>query len=147
MLKLLAADVADLEVISAAAQDALVRAGDIVYDQRARRFSAQLSRFRWEKANAHGPYERVRAALAFEGVLGVKTLNFRREPADAVADILALRFEADEEPPGGTVRIVLAGGGEIALDVEALDAALIDLGPVWPTQRRPDHDRAERQKT
>ncbi len=144
MLKLLAADVADLEVISAAVQDSLIRAGDVIYEPRTRRFSAQLSRFRWEKANAQGPFERVRAALAFEGVLGVKTKNFRREPADAIADLLSLRFDAAEEPPGGNARLVLAGGGEIALDVEALDVTLVDLGPIWPTQRRPDHDRAER---
>lgn len=146
MLKLRAEDPADLDVISAAVQDALVRAGDIAYDARARRLSAQLSRFRWEKAGASGPYERVRAALSFESVMSVKTKNFRREPGDAIADILSLQFIGADEPPGGAARIVLAGGGEIALDVEALDVTLVDLGPVWPTQRRPDHERAEREQ-
>jgi hypothetical protein len=34
---------------------------------------------------------------------------------------------------------MLAGGGEILLDVECLDALLMDFGPSWSTPRRPDH--------
>lgn len=140
MLRLLAEDVADLEVIAAAVQDALVRVGELSFDEKARRFSAGLARFRWEAAGAHGPYERVRAALSFDGVKGVKARKLRRDAPDAVASILSIKFEADEEPPGGTARLVLAGGGEIALELECLDVTLADLGPTWPTPRRPDHD-------
>ncbi len=142
-LKLLAHDIADLEVISSAVQDALVRAGDLHFEPRARRFAAQLARFRWETAADLGPYERVQAALSFEGVLGVKTKRFRREEPEALASILDIRFDLDEEPPSGVARIVLAGGGEIALTVEALDVTLIDFGAAWPTPRRPDHERAD----
>lgn len=141
-LHLLAQDVADLDVMSAAVQDALVKAGDLVFDAKARRFTAILARFRWEGAGEHGPYERVAAGLAFDSVLRVRTRRLRRDEADAVADILALRFDADEEPPGGIVRLLLAGDGEIALDVECLDATLTDYGAAWPTPRRPDHERA-----
>ena len=62
--------------------------------------------------------------------------------ADALAAILSLSFAPDEEPPGGTLRLFLAGGGEIALEVECLDALLMDVGPAWPTPRRPDHEKA-----
>jgi hypothetical protein len=140
MLHLLAEDAADLEVISAAVQDALVRVGELTFDEKARRFSAGLARFRWEIAGAHGPYERVRAALSFDSVKAVKARKLRRDPPDALAAILSIKFEADEEPPGGTARLVLAGGGEIALELECLDVTLADLGPAWPTPRRPDHD-------
>lgn len=142
MLHLLAEDATDLEVIAAAAQDALVRVADLAFDAKARRFSADVARFRWEVAGDHGPYERVRAALSFESVTGVRTRNLLRDHPDALASILSLKFDADEEPPGGVARLVLAGGGEIALDVECLDVTLADLGPAWPTPRRPDHDRA-----
>lgn len=141
-LKLLASEIADLEVISAAVQDSLVRAGDIHFDPKARRFTAAIARFRWEQAGARGPYERVRAALSFDSVLGVRSKHVRRDAADAIADILAIEFNAAAEPPGGIARIVLAGGGEIALDVECLDVTLADIGPVWATPRRPDHERA-----
>ena len=140
-LRLMAEDVADLEVLSAAAQDALVRMGEVFYDARARRLSALISRFRWEKADG-GQYERVRAALSFEGVLHVKSRRVRLDATDALASILSIAFEANEEPPGGVVRLLLAGGGEIAAEVECLDALLVDIGDAWRTPRKPDHEKA-----
>lgn len=140
-LKLMAEDVADLEVISAAAQDALVRVGDLAYDKKARRFSALVSRFRWEKSGGGG-HERIQAALAFDGVLNVKSRKLRLDTPDAVASILQVKFQADEEPPGGVVRLVLAGDGEIALGVECLDVVLSDMGDAWMTPRKPDHEKS-----
>lgn len=142
MLKLMAEDAADLDIIGAAVQDALVRVGDMSFDRKTRRFTALINRFRWETAGEHGPYERVRAALSFEGVLGVKSRRVRHDAQEALASILSIGFLPEEEPPGGVVRLLLAGGGEIAIDVECLDAVLVDLGPVWPTPRRPEHERA-----
>lgn len=143
MLKLMAEDAGDLDIIAAAVQDALVRMGDITLDARARRFTALLNRFRWETAGENGPYERVRAALSFEGVLKVKSRKIRRGADDSVASILSVAFAPAPEPPGGEVRMTLAGGGEIAIEVECLDAVLVDLGPVWRTPRRPDHDASQ----
>lgn len=142
MLKLMAEDAADLDIIGAAVQDALVRVGEISVDKKARRFTAMINRFRWESAGEHGPYERVRAALSFDGVMGVKSKRVRQDVSDALASVLSVHFEPDAEPPSGVVRIVLAGGGEIVVEVECLDAVLVDVGPVWPTPRRPDHERA-----
>ena len=141
-LRLLAEDAADLDVLAAAAQDALVRAGDLSFDPKARRFSALISRFRWEKAEGAGPFERVQAGLSFESVLKVKSRRLRRDAPDALASILSLAFEPAEEPPGGVVRVLFAGGGEVSLGVECLDAVLVDLGAAWPTPRRPDHEKA-----
>jgi len=140
VLKLLAEDVADLDIIAAAAQDALVRMGDLSFDPKARRFTAIINRFRWETAEGEGPFERVRAAISFDGVLGVKSRRVRKDAPDALASLLSLAFNPAEEPPGGEVRLTLAGGGEIGLDVECLDAVLVDIGPVWRTPRRPDHE-------
>lgn len=142
LLKLMAEDAADLEILAAAAQDALVRMGDISYDKKARRFALLINRFRWEEAAESGPFERVRSALSFEGVLSVKSRKVRFDAADALASVLSVGFTPAEEPPGGEVRLVLAGGGEIALDVECLDALLMDLGATWQTPRRPDHEKA-----
>ena len=141
-LKLLAEDAADLDIVAAAVQDALVRVRDISFDKKARRFAAMINRFRWETANERGPFERTRSALSFEGVLSARSRNLRHESPDALAAILSVSFEADTEPPGGTVKLLLAGGGEIALEVECLDALLLDIGAPWPTQRRPDHEKA-----
>lgn len=140
-LRLMAEDAADLEIISAAVQDALVRVGDIHYDAKARRFTALINRFRWETAD-EGRSERVRAALSFESVLSVKSKRLRTESGDALASILSVGFSPDAEPPGGCVEIMLAGGGEIAIGVECIDALLIDIGEAWRTPRRPDHERS-----
>ena len=141
-LKLMAEDAADLDLISAAAQDAIVRMGDISIDKRQRRFAVLINRFRWEAGDAKAPFERVRAALSFEGVLGVKSRRVRPDMPDSVASLLSIGFIPDEEPPGGVVRLMLAGGGEIALEVECLDGLLIDMGQTWRTPRRPDHEKA-----
>jgi hypothetical protein len=142
LLKLMAEDAADLDIIAAAAQDALVRAGDISVDKRARRFVLILNRFRWETANENGPYERIRAGLSFESVLAVKSRKVRTDMPDALAALLALQFTPAAEPPGGIVRLVLAGGGEFELEVECLDATLVDFGAPWRTPRRPDHEHS-----
>jgi hypothetical protein len=142
MLKLMAEDAADLDIIAAAAQDALLRVGDVSYDKKARRFAAMINRFRWEQAGGKGPFERVRSALSFESVLSVKSRKLRMDSPDAVASLLSVNFTPDIEPPGGNVRLLFAGGGEIALEVECLDALLMDMGATWRTPRRPDHEKA-----
>lgn len=142
MLKLMAEDVADLDIIAAAAQDALLRVGDISYDKKARRFAALINRFRWERAEEQGPFERVRSALSLESVLSVKSRKVRMDSPDAVASLLSISFIPDADPPSGVVHLVFAGGGEISLEVECLDALLMDMGAAWRTPRRPDHEKA-----
>ncbi|MBK8542412.1 MAG: DUF2948 family protein [Caulobacteraceae bacterium] len=141
LLRLMAEDAGDLDIIGAAVQDALVRVGEISFDKKARRFTVMINRFRWETAAEKGPYERVRSALSFDGVLGVKSRRVRADIDEALASLLSIGFIPEEEPPGGVVRLLLAGGGEIAVDVECLDAVLIDTGPTWTTPRRPDHEQ------
>jgi hypothetical protein len=141
-LRLLAEDATDLEVIAAAAQDALLKMADVSYDRKARRFALLINRFRWETAEDKGPYERVRAALSFESVLGVRVRHVRQDVPEALASVLSVNFLPAEEAPGGEVRLVLAGGGELALDVECLDVTLVDIAPPWSTPRRPDHEKA-----
>jgi hypothetical protein len=138
-LRLKAEGPEDLEVISAALQDAVLQIGDAVYDARSRRFTAVVNRFRWETAGGRGPYERVRAALSFESVTGVRSARVARADSSAVASLLSLAFDADDEPPGGALRLVLAGGGEIRLDIECVDGLLLDMGAPWPTPRKPFH--------
>ena len=137
-LRLLAEDADDLEVISAAVQDAVAHVGDIEWDARGRRLTIALNRYCWE---APGVLlgERVRAGLQFGSVLGVKGRNLRREPKEAVVELLAVSFEPGE-PPGGLIRLAFAGGGDLALTVECIDAALADVSPPWLTPRTPAHE-------
>jgi len=137
-LKLLAEDEDDLAVISAALQDAVAKVGDIEWDPKGRRFTLALNRYLWETpAGLLGA--RVRAGLQFASVLAVKSRNLRRDPPEAVVELLALSFEP-ADPPGGAIRLAFAGGGDLELTVECVDVALADVSSPWPTPSTPAHE-------
>jgi hypothetical protein len=137
-LRLLAEDEDDLAVISAALQDAVAKVGDMQWDAKGRRFTLALNRFLWEAPGAllGG---RVRAGLQFGSVLGVKSRNLRRDAPEAVVELLAVSFEPGAAP-GGQIRLAFAGGGDVLLDVECIDAALADVSVPWPTPSTPAHE-------
>ena len=137
-LRLLAEDEDDLAVISAALQDAIAKVGDIEWDARGRRFTLALNRYLWEVPGGLLG-NRVRAGLQFASVLAVKSRNLRRDPPDAVIELLAVRFEPGEAP-GGVIRLAFAGGGDLELTVECVDAALADVSAPWPTSSTPAHE-------
>lgn len=140
-LKLLAEDVEGLGVIAAAVQDALVKPEDIKLDSRSRTFGLEINRFQWERAGKRIPYFRSRAVLAFAGVQGVRSRAVSRD-IDAVHALIDVRFEPAAEPPAGVLTLTFAGQTQIQLNVECLDVTLADIGPPWPTRRKPDHEKA-----
>ena len=134
-LRLLAHDADDLQVISAALQDAVVRLAEIVYAPLARTVTIPLTRFRWE-AEAE---ERVQAAIQFGDVLAFKVRGMDPRARDAACSLLAIEF-APEAPPGGGVVLLFAGCGDLRLDVECIDAALIDISEPWVVAAKPQHE-------
>jgi DUF2948 family protein len=140
-LRLLAQDADDLAVIAAALQDAIGKVGDIRFDPADHTLTMALNRFRWE-AEGEARHERIRAALQMGSVVSVQARKVRREPRDAVVELLTVAFEAGE-PPGGAVLLTFAGGGDIRVEVECLDVALADVSAPWPSRHAPQHDLAE----
>lgn len=145
-LRLSAEDATDLEVISAFLQDAVTRVGDLAYLPGARRFAMVVNRFRWEgetatskQPSAQRTHERVRTGLHFENVLRAQARGLKRDNPQGVLNLLAIRFE-ELDAPSGIVVLTFSGGGELRLEVEALDAHLSDLGLVWSTSNLPAHD-------
>jgi hypothetical protein len=134
-LRLLAQDAEDLEIISAAVQDAIAKVGDIAYEAASRRLTVALNRYRWEATGG----QRVRAALQFGGVMSVQSRKLRRDPKDAVVELLSVGFEPGEAP-GGVVVLSFSGGGDLKAEVECLDAVLADLSQPWPTPNAPSHN-------
>jgi hypothetical protein len=134
-LRLLAQDAEDLEIISAALQDAIARVGDIAYEAASHQLTVALNRYRWEVEGG----QRVRAALQFGGVMSVQSRKLRRDPKDAVVELLNVGFEPGEAP-GGVVTLSFAGGGDLKAEVECLDAVLADLSQPWPTPNAPNHN-------
>jgi hypothetical protein len=140
-LNLLADDAEDLKVISAALQDAVCTIADISFEKASRRLTVSLNRFRWEAAAKRGG-ERVRSGLQLGGVLDVKAKNLRRDAPKGVLSLLTVSFEPGEAP-GGVIGLSFAGGGELKVAVECIDAVLADVSRPWPTPRRPAHDLSE----
>lgn len=136
-LRLLAQDADDLAVVSAALQDAVAKIGDIAFEPKARRLTVAFNRFRWEGGGKSR--ERVRAGLQLGGVLGVQSRKLRRDAKNAVVELLALTFEPGEAP-GGAVVFTFAGGGDLRVQVECLEAVLADVSMPWPTPRAPTHE-------
>jgi len=134
-LKLLAEDAEDLAVVSAALQDAVAKVGDIVFEAKARLLTIAFNRFRWEA----GARQRVRSALQLGGVLSVQARKIRRDRRDGVLELLTIGFEP-QEAPGGLLTLSFAGGGDLRVQIECVDAVLADISEPWPTPREPAHD-------
>ena len=135
-LRLLAEDAEDLAIISAALQDAILRPADIVWEKTARRLTIEFSRFCWECGGT-----RVRSAMQFGDVQAVQSRGLPRLP-DTHLELLALDF-APGELPGGWVTLMFAGGGDLRLEVECLDAVVVDISDRWPARAAPSHPEDE----
>jgi hypothetical protein len=146
-LRLKALDADDLAVISSLVQDAVFPASEMRWQVKERRFAILLNRFRWEDADRatkrRRSFERVQSVLVVEDVLKVQSQGVNRGDVDMVMSLLSLSWVAGED---GTGRLLLslAGDGEIALDVEALEVLLKDVTRpyVAPSGKAPAHDGA-----
>jgi len=141
-LKLTAEDEEDLAILSVHLQDAVTRVGDLAYLPKSRRFAAFVNRFCWEGCPEGSPGERTRAGLHFDNVLSVKALNVKQSDPDAIVQLLALRFEPSGDG-AGHIDLMLAGGGCIRLEVEAIEGSLRDISEHWPARARPAHSLEE----
>ena len=143
LLRLIAMDDEDLNVLSVQLQDAILRVEDMAYVPQERRFAAILNRFDWLSATGEGQapeaaYERCRCALRFERVTGAQYRNLALSDKSGALELLAVNFEPGDLP-GGIITLIFCGGGEIRLHVEFIEAELRDLGPVWKTRAMPEH--------
>jgi hypothetical protein len=137
-LKLTALDPADLEIISAHMQDAVITIGDIRFLKASKKFALIANRFLWQMQKP--PYERRRTGLSFDRVLSAKSHRILQGADDAILSLLSISFTPGEDP-SGTIVLTFSGGGAINLEVECIEARLEDLGPAWETPNLPSHDR------
>jgi hypothetical protein len=125
---------------------------DILWQPREHRFVVALNRFDWmNAADARGAknpddaapdYRRCRTALRFERVNTCKCRDLDPLDRNAVLNLLAVEF-AERDPPAGTVTLTFSGGAAIRLEVECLEAELVDLGEVFSAVLCPDHFAAD----
>ena len=116
LLKLVALDNDDIEVLSAHVQDSVVKVGDVLWRPSEKRLIIVLNRF-------------------------VKCRNVSCSDKDAVLNLLAVEFSPTDSP-AGHVTLTFSGGIAVRLDVECLEVELADLGPVWATAACPAHVEA-----
>lgn len=133
-LKLRAADVDDLVVLSAQLQDAIAPVADMQYVPVERRFLIVFNRFRWELPDRADPFERTLSAFEIHQVERVLFRGFALADRDKLLELLQLGYQ------DGELQLVFAGEAAIRLRVDALDCRLEDFGEPWPTKRRPRHD-------
>lgn len=157
-LKLVALEEDDVKIVSAHVQDALVKVSDILWLPGDHRFVMALNRFDWMAAvngdafpadasiavlNKAGDYRRCRTALRFERVISCKCRGLDQNNKNAMLNLLAVEFTAGEAP-AGDVTLTFSGGGMIRLEVECLEAELVDLGEIFAAFSCPDHFAAPR---
>ena len=131
-LRLLAQDEEDLRILSTYLQDASLRAGDLAYLPRARRFALTLDRFCWECATQGSATGlRVHAGLHFDGVLRARASKIDRADPEMALKLLGIDFGGGRDG-GGTIDLYFEGGGCVRLDVECIDAALRDMDAPRP---------------
>ena len=143
-LRLKAESGEDVPVVAALLQDAVLPSSEISWMPRRRSFAALVNRFRWEDkeaADAAGrPYERTRAMLVIDSVIRVAASGVDPRDKDLVLSILDLAYEPGEDG-SGRLRLILAGDGEIAIDVECVDLRLADVTRPYraPSGKAPAH--------
>lgn len=147
-LKLMALDEEDLSIISAHCQDAIVRLDELAYLKSSRRFAIIMNRFDWESAHEgkQKQFRRRRAALRFECVDHASRLNLPQGDQKQAKELLAIHFQPTTLP-AGSIHLIFAGGGEIKLAVECIEAELRDLGAIWETDSRPNHQLPDEDST
>lgn len=147
LLKLIALDKEDLEIISAHLQDAVVKVDEIVWQPEAHRLVVALNRFDWEAATTETPaWQRRRSALRFDRVLSFKSRNVQPADKDKVLNLLALDF-TEIDAPAGVVTLSFSGDVALRLDVECIESEVVDLGPVWATSCCPDHEKSQSEES
>ena len=144
-LKLIAMDDEDLNIVSAHVQDAALRAQDIMFDKRTRKLALALNRYVWERdgritGERRRTPERRRAMLHFERVRAVRSTGVKRD-GEQVLSLLAIGFEpTGADDAAGTVELTFSGDAALRLDVECVEARLLDTDASWAAVARPDHD-------
>ena len=142
-IKLLAMDADDLVVMSALVQDAIAKPVEMRRLSGERAFVMVVDRLAREQgAEREGilrrrkVWQRRRAVLDFRTVTGAKRRGFSGGDEEPMV-LLAITHEPGEAEQ--TITLHFAGGAEVRLAVEAIEARLTDLGAAWKSDNTPRH--------
>ena len=146
-VRLRAASVSDVEVISALLQDAIIPGEDMTFDSAGRRFVMVANRFCWDRPPLEGVtsesgasvYERRLCGVRIEGVNGVESAGMPATRRGALFNLLAITVA---DAADAKVEILFSGGVSLRLAVDDVSILAEDLDDGRPTSVMPAHDRA-----
>ena len=139
-LKLIGKNKEDLKVISAYLQDSVVTVKDIVFLKKNRTFIMIVNRFMWEdiEKGVFRENKRIRCALKFDEVIGVKSKNINQKNKNKILECLAIKCISASNKTYN-IKIFFSGDGLITIISEAIDVILDDLGKPWKVKYVPKH--------
>ncbi len=133
LLKLLAKDEADIQVIAAVLQDAIAPVSEMKYLPAEKNFVLVVQRFCWDCAREGADYQRIETALDIEGVENVQFMGFDPAETAGMLELLTITIEGD------ALQLVFAGEARLKLKVGDWTLKMRDFGEPWPTTHKPSH--------
>ncbi|MCF8466486.1 MAG: DUF2948 family protein [Sneathiella sp.] len=142
-LKLFAAEIDDMEVLSAACEGMISSPGEMSFLKSPRAFTIMGSRFKWEDApkrpSEGEPWFRIRSGIYFGDILAVKTAGISQKKPTEALELLSISTQVGEDAEA-EMRLNFAGGGTIRLMAECINVTLTDTGDAWTTELKPAHE-------
>lgn len=136
MLELRAESADDLTVFGSYLQDATVRVADIAWLPKQQRLALVCNRFMWERQGP--PWHRTRSGMHFETVTKAQSRGIPLNEKDHILELLTVH--AVEQENRTLISLAFAGGADMRLEAEVVEAELTDLGAPWETPNRPEHN-------
>ena len=144
-VRLRAASVSDVEVISALLQDAIIPGEDMTFDSAGRRFVMVANRFCWDRRPLDGVtsetgapiYERRLCGVRIEGVNAVEASGMPAMRRGTLFNLLAITVS---DTPDSRVEIIFSDGVSLRLAVDGLSILAEDLDDGRPTSIMPSHE-------
>ena len=149
ILRLVAQDEADIEVVSALLQDAIIAGSDMYFDTQNACFLIVANRFCWERpaladvnASCGGAvHERALCGLRINHVVDVQKRHWPTDWHTAFFNILALKPVAvSQQGEGCVMEFSFSGGPSLRLFTQQINLVLGDLDDGRPTNLQPRHD-------
>jgi Protein of unknown function (DUF2948) len=140
VLKLKAAEIEDVTILSAAVQGSITSPGEMGFNGRSRIFTLTISRFMWEQyADGSTSGNRVRCGLYIGDVLRAKKMSFPADDDTVGMELLSLTTTTGEDGMAH-LQLDFAGGSSIQLEVECVNLTLTDVGDPWQTDKIPHYE-------
>lgn len=135
LLKLLAKDHDDVQVVSAIVQDAIAPVCDMTYSGLEKNFVMVVHRLRREVESQEG-LQRICCAINLQGIEKVQLLGINLSQQGRMLDLLAVIPESE------TITFIFAGEAKIRLQLGDWSMIVEDFGETWPAQCNPCHEQA-----